>query len=231
MQTIDSEITSNDNFRYAGDFQSWLQDTLNAFSTGEGASVPCGDCKACCRAGYFIPVHRQEWSTRAAIPARLLVTPPAHSDDGNYQLISTTRRGHCALLKEGACSIYRERPQTCRDYDCRLFAASGVLSGHGEIDHQIARWRFHYGDEESRRTHAAIRATARFVIDQARAFPEGRVPQRSLDITVVALKSYRVFLDPKAQSGDQEALAKAIVQACRTFDATGRLAFSTTHSS
>ncbi len=231
MPTIDSVNTSTDLSRCAGDFRSWLQDTVDAFSTGRGASVPCGDCKACCRAGYFIPVHRQEWSTRATIPARLLVTPPAHSGEQGYQLISTTRRGHCALLREGACSIYRERPQTCRDYDCRLFAASGLPSGHGEIDQQIARWRFHYGNEESLRAHAAIRATARFVIEHAQAFPEGRVPQRPLDITVVALKSYRVFLDPKAQSGDPAAVAKAIVQTCRTFDATGRLAFSTTHSS
>lgn len=228
MQTIDSEITSNDHSRYAGDFQSWLQDTLNAFSTGQGASVPCGDCKACCRAGYFIPVHRQEWSTRAAIPARLLVTPPAHCDDGNYQLISTTRRGHCALLKQGACSIYRERPQTCRDYDCRLFAASGLLSGHGEIDQQIARWRFHYGNEESRRTHAAIRATAGFVINHAGAFPEGRVPQRPADIAVVAIKAHRVFLDAIVQSGAPETIAQSIVQACRAFDTTARLALRMT---
>lgn len=176
MQTIDSEIRSNDHFRYTGDLQSWLQDTLNAFSTGQGASVPCGDWKACCRAGYFIPVHRHEWSTRAAIHARLLVTPPAHCDDGNYQLISTIRCGHCALLKEDACSIYRERPQTCRDYDYRLFASSGLLSGHGEIDQQIARGRFHYGNEESRHTHAASRATTGFGINHAGAFPEGRVP-------------------------------------------------------
>ena len=228
--TINAENTTTDLARCAGDFQSWLQDTVNAFSSGQGACVPCGDCKACCRAGYFIPVHRQECSTRAVIPARLLVTPPAHCDDGNYQLISTTRRGHCALLKEGACSIYRERPQTCRDYDYRLFAASGLLSGHGEIDQQIARWRFHYGNEESRRAHAAIRATARFVIDHARAFPGGRVPQRPADIAVVAIKSHRVFLDATVQSGAPEAIARAIVQACRTFDATARLAFRMTHA-
>lgn len=228
MPTIDSENTSTELSRCAGDFQSWLQDTVGAFSYGQGVSVPCGDCKACCRAGYFIPVHRQECSTRAVIPARLLVTPPAHHGDGGYQLISTTRRGYCALLRNGACSIYRERPQACRDYDCRLFAASGLPSGHGEIDRQIARWRFHYDSEEGLRAHAAIRSAARFVIEHAQAFPEGRVPQRPLDVTVVALKSHHVFLDPKTQSGDPEAIAKAIVQACRAFDATGRLPFAIT---
>ena len=231
MRTIDSEHTSPDQSLFAGNFQSWLQDTLYAFSNGQGASVPCGDCKACCRAGYFIPVHRQEWSTRAAIPARLLVTPPTHHRDGDFQLISTTRHGDCALLRNGACSIYRERPQTCRDYDCRLFAASGLSSGYGEIDRQVARWHFHHESEESLRLHAAIRTAARFVIDNERAFPHRRVPKRPADITVVALKSHRVFLDATAQSGAPEAIAKAIVQACRAFDATGCLASTTaTHS-
>lgn len=231
MQTIDSEVTSNDHLRYAGDFHTWLQNTLDAFFTGRGASVPCGDCKACCSAGYFIPVHRQEWSTRAAIPARLLVTPPAQHKDGEYQLISTTRRGHCALLRNGACSIYRVRPQTCRNYDCRLFAASGLSSGYDEIDRQVDRWHFHHESEESLRVRAAIRMAARFVIDNERAFPNGRVPRRPADIAVVALKSHRVFLDAATQSGTPEAIAKAIVQACRAFDATGYLVFNSTHSS
>lgn len=230
MLTIDSEHTTPKNSRFAGNFQSWLQDTLYAFSNGQGASVPCGDCKACCRAGYFIPVHRQEWSTRAAIPPGFLVTPPADHRDGEYQLISTTRRGHCALLRNGACSIYRERPQTCRDYDCRLFAASGLSSGYGEIDRQVARWHFCHESEESLRIHAAIRIAARFIIDNERAFPQGRAPKRPADVTVVALKSHRVFLDAATRSGTPAAIAKEIVQACRAFDATGCLAFNSAHS-
>ena len=101
--TINAENTTTDLARCAGDFQSWLQDTVNAFSSGQGTCVPCGDCKACCRAGYFIPVHRQEWSTRAAIPARLLVTPPAHCDDGNL----SRQRGH--LPQSNQMLIYQMR--------------------------------------------------------------------------------------------------------------------------
>lgn len=208
---------------------AWMQDALGAFTTGQGASVPCGDCKACCRAGYFIPVRRDEWTTRAAIPARLLVSPIGAPGDGDH-LISTTRRGECALLQHGACSIYPQRPQACRDYDCRIFAAAGLPSGHDEIDRQVVRWRFHYMDEDSRRAHAAVRAAARFIAGNPQAFPGGRVPRRPADIAVVALKSHRVFLDPDLRSAAPEVIAEEIVQACRSFDATGCLAPQLTYS-
>lgn len=222
MLAIDSEATSAGPSQCAGEFLDWLQDTLAAFTSGQGASVPCGDCRACCRAGYFIPVRHHEWSTLAAIPARLLVGPPGTGGDGD-QLISTTRRGDCALLRDGACAIYRDRPQACRDYDCRLFAAAGIQSGLGGIDRQAGRWRFRYDGEESRRTHAAVRAAARFVVEHAQAFPGGRVPQRPADIAVVALKSHRVFLGATRQWRVPEEVARAVVHACRVFDATGCL--------
>lgn len=41
---------------------------------------------------------------------------------------------------------------------------------------------------------------------------------------VVALKAHRVFLDPTPQSAGRTAIAHAVVQACRAFDATGQLA-------
>lgn len=229
MPTEDIESTFTRHSRCAGEFLVWLQDALDTFFSGQGASVPCGDCKACCRAGYFIPVRDQECSTIAAIPARLLVRSPGAPGHGG-SLISTTRRGNCALLINGACSIYRQRPQACRDYDCRIFAAAGLESGHGEIDRQVAQWRFDYNGEESKQVHAAVRAAARFVVEHAQAFPGRRVPQRSADIALVALKSYRVFLDRTKQGGAPEDIAEAIVSTCRAFDATGGLAFSMPHS-
>lgn len=215
--------------RCAGEFKAWLQDICSAFSTKRGTSVPCGDCRACCRSGYFIPVHHHEWSTRAAIPERLLIRPPLTTSGAHYELISTTRGGHCALHRGGACSIYRQRPQACRDYDCRVFAAAGLLPGQREVDRQVALWRFHYTDEESRRLHTAVQSAARFVAETPWAFPRGAVPQRPADIAVVALKSHRVFLSPCGPDRTPEAIAKAIAQACRAFDATGLLAPDTAH--
>lgn len=206
----------------AGDFLDWLQGTLSAFFTGQGAEVPCGDCRACCRAGYFIPVRHHEWSTLAAIPRRLLVSPPVSAGEVEY-LIATTRRGACALLDEGACSIYRQRPQACRDYDCRVFAAAGIESGQDLVDRQIRRWRFRHDREESRLAHAAVRAAARFVIEHPDAFPEGRAPRRPADIALVALKSHHVFLGGGHRDRPREAVAEAVVRACRVFDATGNL--------
>jgi hypothetical protein len=45
-------------------------------------------------------------------------------------------------------------------------------------------------------------------------FPNGRVPSRPSDIAVLAVKTYRVFLDPPAKDSE---IARAIVEANREF--------------
>lgn len=209
--------------RPAGDFLHWLEQTLASFVSGHGVTVPCNTCRACCQAGYFIPVHPQEWTTLQVVPPHLLALAPGQAEHGT-RLIGTTRRGDCALLRQRSCSIYEHRPQACRDYDCRVFAAAGLSSGHDPIDQQVSQWRFLHQSEASRQAQAAVRAAARFVTEHAGAFPGGQVPRRPADVAVVALKAHRVFLDPTPQSAGPTAIAHAVVQACRAFDATGQLA-------
>ncbi len=53
--------------------------------------------------------------------------------------------GRCPMLQNGRCAIYPHRPQTCRDYDCRIFAATGIDAGGKEkaaVNARAARWRF-----------------------------------------------------------------------------------------
>ena len=157
------------------------------------------------------------------VPPHLLVPAPGQAEDGP-RLIGTTRRGDCALLRQRSCSIYDHRPQACRDYDCRVFAAAALSSGHDPIDQQVRQWRFLHQSEASRHAQTAVRAAARFVTDHAGAFPGGLVPRRPADVAVVALKAHRVFLEPVRQSAEPTAIAQAVVQACRAFDATGQLA-------
>lgn len=204
----------------AGDFLGWMHDTLASFSSGMGNAVACGDCRACCRAGYFIPVRHDEHSTRRAIPTRLLVAPIGGQEQGS-RLIATRRSGDCALLLDGDCSIYAQRPQACRDYDCRLFAAAGISSGVERVDLRVRRWRFAYPTAESRLAHQATRAVARFMLNNTEAFPGGRVPTRPADVAVAALKAHRVLLPSAEQPATAREAALAIIDVCRAFDAGG----------
>ena len=84
-------------------------------------------------------------SPQAAFPAPGL--PKGHV------LMGYDDHGQCPMLKGGECSIYDDRPQTCRDYDCRVFAATGIAvdrEAQPEIARRVAAWAFTYENAESR---------------------------------------------------------------------------------
>ena len=76
----------------------------------------------------------------------------------------------------GGCSIYEDRPLTCRRYDCRLFAAAGVTAGgdeKAEVTRRVARWSFDFASEGDRAARDAIRAAAAFLGGHADLFDRG----------------------------------------------------------
>jgi hypothetical protein len=128
--------------------------------------------------------------------------------------------GHCAMLRAGNCSIYQHRPDTCRTYDCRVFAAAGTTPGDEKpvISERVARWRFEYPADRDREEHRAVTAAAAFLRRYPVRFPGGRVPSRPSEIAVLAIKAYPVFL---AEMGADAETAAAVVGACREFDQKG----------
>ena len=72
----------------------------------------------------FIHIAPAEKQTLRHIPRALLVAAPGRPR--GYRLMGYDDQGRCPMLVEGDCSIYGDRPQTCRDYDCRVFAATGI---------------------------------------------------------------------------------------------------------
>ena len=50
--------------------------------------------------------------------------------------------GRCPMLGDHGCTIYEHRPRTCRTYDCRVFAATGITPDQPFIAEQVARWQF-----------------------------------------------------------------------------------------
>jgi uncharacterized protein len=150
----------------AGPFGAWLAGMLRALEGEQDADVPCGTCTACCTSSQFVHIEPDETDALAHIPAELLF--PAPLRPRGHVLLGFDERGHCPMLVHGACSIYEHRPRTCRTYDCRVFAASGVdVDDDGpdpakvDIARRARRWRFDLTVEADVVLFDAVHAAAR----------------------------------------------------------------------
>jgi uncharacterized protein len=199
----------------AGDFSAWLRDMRAVLASRGGMDVACGDCRGCCTSSYYVKVRAYESAALARIGA--LQLEPGPPGDPGSKLLGFTSDGHCRMLVARECSIYTDRPETCRSYDCRVFAAAGMDAGEGknEINERVARWQFTYPTEQDRVEHRAVMAAAAYLRQHPVRFAGGRVPSRPSHIAVLAVKTYAVFLDPPA---DDAALRTALVQAAEDFE-------------
>jgi Fe-S-cluster containining protein len=206
----------------AGDFGSWLLGAVAVLRGTAGADVPCGSCVGCCVSSYFIPVRPEDAAARARIPPARLVRASRQAAD--LLMMGYREDGSCPMLSTGQCTIYSDRPQTCRDYDCRIFAAAGIDAGGADkqvINTRVRAWRFRYRDDDERKAHGAVRAAAAFIRDRREAFPGGRAPSAPTGIAVLALKAHAVFLDPANPVRADAEIARAVVEASRVFDTAG----------
>src|SRR5688572_7337692 len=107
----------------AGGFSTWGDVTIRSHATGDGVDVPCGGCTACCRSSYFVHIEPDETATLRRIPKALLF--PAPGQPRGHVVLGYDERGQCPMLVDDRCSIYEDRPRTCRQFDCRVFVAAG----------------------------------------------------------------------------------------------------------
>ncbi len=131
--------------------------------------------------------------------------------------------GTCPALECNRCTIYAQRPTTCRDYDCRVFVPAGLDAGDERkavINERIRAWRFRIESADERDAFDAIRRHATFIRDRRECFPnEGRgVPSAPTGIAVLAMKSFGVFLREDIEALADPVIAAAIVDASRRFD-------------
>ena len=131
-------------------------------------------------------------------------------------------KGQCPMLVDNECSIYEDRPQTCRDYDCRIFAATGVdVDGQtqAEIAQRVKAWVFRYESEESRAEDTVLKQAAAFLQMNRDLFPEGSLPNYPVQLAALAIRIYRLFSGMKAEVRNEESarpdsvIARAIVSA------------------
>ncbi len=210
---MESNITQRSSIA-AGEFGAWLEQMRASLRGERGTDVPCGDCMGCCISGYPIVIRDEDRNAVASIPLQHI----ARAANGRTLMLALPD-GTCPMLSNRKCSIYAARPQTCRDYDCRIFAAAGIEAGGEEravINRRVRAWRFEYASESDVRAHEAVRSAARFIRDKASSFP-GRVPTAPTGIAVLAIKSYPVFLTQHEAVRDKD-IARATMEASGAFD-------------
>lgn len=207
---------------HAGDFDAWLEGIKDSFRQGTGMDVPCGDCRGCCSAGRFVHLLPSDKAAHAAIPKPLLIRAPGMP--AGHAVMGYLDTGACPMLKAGNCSVYASRPSTCRTFDCRVLAATGLaMAGRWSerINDRVRTWRFTFSSEGGKQRLRAMQAAAAFIQRHAAAFPGGRAPTDPTSIAVLAIKVHPVFLSHGAEAS-REKIAHAIVAESRRFESAAR---------
>ena len=176
----------------AGDFSDWLAGMQAALRGERGSEVPCDGCTACCTASQFIHIGPDETETLARIPKALLF--PAPLMPAGRVVLGHDERGHCPMLVAGRCSIYADRPRTCRTYDCRVFAAAGVVPEDGLIAERARRWRFGFPAAADQERREAVHEAAVFIRDRRQELPDGAAPANATQHAVLAVEMHERLL-------------------------------------
>jgi hypothetical protein len=124
--------------------------------------------------------------------------PPGH------RLLGYDEQGHCPMLVDGACSIYADRPATCRVYDCRVLAAAGLSPEEPtkvEIGRRVARWRFDVTDPDDSTREQAVQAAARFLAGHPDLVAGEELPRAATPLAVLAVEVHRAFLGADPVTG------------------------------
>ncbi len=184
-----------------------------------GNDVPCGTCVGCCSSFWPIALRRTDAAVIPLIPIEHLIDPPNAPSGLRY--MGYEADGTCPMLKAERCTVYDLRPQTCRDFDCRLFTAAGLSSAGADkalINARIAAWQFSYATDDDRATHEAIKSAATFILGPARALTSIRVPSSPIAIAGLAFKAHRVFKTDQYRERASSDVWADMISAARAFD-------------
>jgi Fe-S-cluster containining protein len=205
----------------AGNFSEWLRGAEASLQTANGqVDVPCGTCTACCRSRMFIHIQPKETQTIRRIPRALLF--PAPGSPKGHMLMGYNDDGHCPMLVENKCSIYEHRPQTCRTYDCRVFAATDISVDEREqpdIAQRVKAWVFNYESQQSRKEHRIVKEAAAFLHKNKDLFPRGTLPANPAQLAALAIRIYGLFSEMTSRMNNgaspmpDAAIAQAIMSA------------------
>lgn len=187
----------------AGTFSVWLGEIGRGPGRPRDAAVPCGSCTACCTSSQFVHIAADETRTLSRIPRALLF--PAPGRPKGTMVLGYDERGRCPMLVDNRCSIYEDRPRTCRAYDCRVFPAAGLEPDDDDkaaITERVRRWRFDFRTSADLTLHAAVEATVAFLRAHAQEWPPGIVPRSPTQLAFLAVEIHGVFLAKDLDTGE-----------------------------
>lgn len=202
----------------AGGFGEWLERFRASLVGDQGSDVPCGECTGCCISGYSVQVRPEDNAARARIPPEWLIS--ALGVARGERTMAARPDGTCPMLSDSKCTIYADRPQTCRDYDCRVFAAARIEAGGTDkevINRRVRQWRFTYPNESDRNAHEAVAAAAAFIRQKRGSFPGQLAPVGPTGVAVLACESYGVFLQTRIDDMTDDEIARALLDSSREF--------------
>lgn len=178
----------------AGNFNTWIHNFIESRKTSKGMTVSCGDCRACCTSSYFIHIETDETKTLSLIPKELLFSAPGLPK--GHVLMGYNEQGHCPMFKDNKCSIYEFRPQTCRNFDCRIFAATGLYESQDKplLVKRIKTWQFEFPNDIDKEKYKAIKNAVHFLQEYTEAFPKGFVPLNPSPLALLAIRIHDLFL-------------------------------------
>jgi hypothetical protein len=199
----------------AGTFGDWLRQIRAVLRGERDADVPCGDCVGCCVSSYPILLRVSDKLAREQVPEERLIGP---ARSGERWLMGYRDDGSCPFLCGGRCSIYADRPQTCRDYDCRIYAAAGLIPDGSRpvIAARVRAWRFAYESDQDRSEAQAVSRAAQFIRAHQALFPASMRAGSATAAAVLAVKTYPMFLADEQRSPTD--VAQRVMDAARIFD-------------
>lgn len=190
-------------------YSAWLRTTLDARRTGADVTVPCGDCRSCCTSGYFIHIAPDEHQVLSVIPRALLFAAPGLPL--GHLVMGHDKHGHCPMFVGNACSIYASRPRVCRQYDCRVLAATKLSESdsRAKITQQAERWLFEFSGAEDNLALASVSKAVEFLERKAHLLPVGFLPSNQLQKAVLALEIHAIFAG-QTQTNDDQIAARIV---------------------
>jgi uncharacterized protein len=222
---VDRQALTDTSRVEAGGFAEWLRGMRAVLRGERDADVPCGDCVGCCVSSYPIPLRPTDHVALERLPIEHLHLPAA---SGRLARMGYREDGTCPMLCAGNCTIYADRPQTCRDYDCRIYTAAGLLpDGDRPVIHQrVTAWRFEFGSPEERSTLEALRQATDFIRSHRALFPAAMRADSATAAAVLAVKTWELFMGVTWIEESVEQLVQRVIDAARAFDGDVRESLS-----
>ena len=152
---------------------------------------------------------------------------PAPLCSEGHMVLGYDEQGRYPMLVRNKCSIYRYCSATCRIFDCRVLAASGLNLDDNDnnlIVRQARRWKFSCPTKRDRNLLSAVQHAATFLIRHPECIQNNLVPGDAIQNSVLAIKVYDVFLNNNYVSDNgkevirDSEIAKEVIRSYKRFE-------------